>query len=118
MIRHVIALLVVLGLCLQGPATLAFEPAHCPMEESMQASSASGESDPPGLPDCCNDLATYDATGQACKSGADCGLPGAMAFFPPPGTALLDIGSQAPRKAEFSVRAAPIASPWRPPSLI
>jgi len=84
----------------------------------MQAMPAAGENLPADLPECCNDPATYDATGQACKSGADCSLPGAMAYVTTHGTTLIQSRSQPPRTAVSSGSAAPIRPPWRPPTLV
>lgn len=116
--RQIVAFLVILGLCFQAPAAFMVETPHCPMEGMVQAMAASGEVVVTDLPECCNDPATYDATGQACKSGAECNLAGAMANATALGTTLIQSGAQPPRTADSSVRAAPIPPPWRPPSLV
>lgn len=112
--RQIVALLVMLGLSFQGLAAFTFERAHCP----MQAMSASGEDMPTDLPECCNDPATYDATGQSCKSGAGCSLPGAMGYVTILGATVIHCSSCPLRAAESPIRAAPIPPPWRPPSLV
>jgi len=116
--RQIVAFFVILGLCFQAPAAFMFEPPHCPMEGMMQAMSAAGEDVPADLPECCNDVATYDATGQVCKSGGDCSLQAAMANVATLATTMIQIGSQPHRTADAPVRAAPSTPPWRPPSLV
>jgi len=116
--RQIVAFLVMLGLCFQAPAAFMFETPHCSMEGMMQAMSAAGEAAPTDLPECCNDPATYDATGQPCKSGADCSLPAAMAYVTTHGTTLIQSGSQPPLTAISGGSAAPISPPWRPPALV
>lgn len=83
--------LLVLVLCLLMPlqgmaASQAIEP-PCPMQDMMAM--AYDASDMEG--GCCNDLATFEITGQACKSGQACGAPAVwlsplslMAFPPQP----------------------------------
>lgn len=118
MMRRFVAFLVLFGLCLQAPGAFATEPPDCPMAHMMLTAPASGEDIPADLPDCCNDLATYDATSQACKLGADCSLPGAMAFVPTIRTAVIEGSLQPFGTAHSSARVAPIAPPWRPPSVL
>ena len=71
-----------------------------------------------GMPDCCNDLATFERTGQACKTGQACT---ALAVWMPPVDVLRfePLAAAAPPMPILRARApgAP-ASLWRPPSLI
>lgn len=118
MMRRFVAFLVLFGLCLQAPGAFTIQPPDCPMAHMMQTASASAENLPADLPDCCNDPATYGATGQACKLGADCSLPGAMAFVPTIRTAVLEGSSQPFATTHALARVAPIAPPWRPPAVL
>lgn len=118
MMRRFVVFFVLFGLCFQAPGAFTIEPPDCPMAHMMQTASASGEDITAALPDCCNDLATYDATGQACKLGADCSLPGALAFVPTIRTAIIDGSSKPFGAAHALARVAPIAPPWRPPAAL
>lgn len=72
-----LVLLVCLLLSLQAPAAVLAQSEPCPMHD-MMAAPESAESVPGAEPgDCCNDFATYHATGQTCKAGQDCQAPAA-----------------------------------------
>jgi hypothetical protein len=115
MLRRLLAILLCLGLALQAVATPNVQRAPCPMEEHMRAALAAGVTQASELPDCCQDLLTYAATGKACKAQLDCSftvviLPSESIPTEPPGAATL------PGAQGHMLRAAPVAGPWRPPT--
>lgn len=116
-IRRFLFVLICVGLALQAPAVRALEKSSCPMEATMQAMLAVGDLDSADLPNCCNDLQTFAATGHLCKSGIDCGASPA-AFWPPaqPSSALTAAGSAIPVARPVRPFASPTAQPWRPPA--
>lgn len=115
--RRLLFLLVCLGLALQAPAVRALDTTPCPMEAPMRAMLAAGDLNPMDLPDCCNDMLTFAATGHLCKPGFDCGSATTV-------ICLCDQPSASPAAAvSFCTPArpappfaAPIAQPWRPPA--
>lgn len=116
MFRRLVFLLVCLGLTLQVQAARPFDKPPCPMEAMMQAMLDAGDLDPADLPECCNDLPTYAATGQACKFGKDCSAPAAMMLAATPAAAAAMPASTVAQVAPPAARAAPLATPWRPPA--
>lgn len=115
MMRRLFAILLCLGLGLQAVAAPNLQRAPCPMEEQMRAASAAGDTQASDLPDCCQDLATYAATGKACKAQLDCSiaaviLPSQANHSRTPGSAELPSGLPP------LLSAAPVAGPWRPPA--
>ena len=116
-IRRLFFILICLGLALQAPAARALEKTPCPMEATMQAMLAAGDLDPADLPDCCNDLQTFAATGHLCKSGSDCGTSPTAFWIPAqPSTAPTAALSAISLARPAPPFAAPIAQPWRPPA--
>ncbi|ODV09293.1 MAG: hypothetical protein ABT20_11425 [Rubrivivax sp. SCN 70-15] len=114
MLRRLLAILLCLGLALQAVAAPNPQRAPCPMEEHMRAALAAGDAQASDLPDCCQDLATYAATGKACKAQLDCSiaaviLPSEAIHSQWPGSAALPSGLAS------LLSAAPVAGPWRPP---
>jgi hypothetical protein len=109
--------LICVGLAVQVSAARALPKAPCPMEATMQAMLAAGDLDPADLPDCCNDLQTLAATGDLCKSEADCGASTATAWIPvQPISALTVATSAIPSARSVPPLAAPATQPWRPPA--
>lgn len=116
-IRRFLFILICAGLALQSPAVRALEQTPCPMEATMQAMLAAGDLDPADLPDCCNDLQTWAATGHLCKSASDCGASPTGFWLPvEQGTALVAAASVAPPARPVPPFTAPSAQPWRPPA--
>jgi hypothetical protein len=115
--HRLLFILICVGLALQAPAARALQKSPCPMEATMQAMLAAGDLDPAGLPDCCNDLQTFAATGHLCKTGADCGASTTAAWIPAqPISALTVLTSAIPMARPAPPFAAPAAQPWRPPA--
>ncbi len=81
--RRLLALVLCLLIPLQGFAAPRTEEPPCPMQAMMamqpdigDAIDVTAQADD-GMPDCCNDLATFEHTGQACKTGQACAAPAA-----------------------------------------
>ena len=87
--RFWLVLLLTLSFSLQGWASARAASAPCPMGEGMAAMAsevakgdeghghlnATDVASAAAVDDCCNDVATYLKTGQACKTGQDCQTP-------------------------------------------
>jgi hypothetical protein len=122
--RRLLALVLCLLIPLQGLAALqTTEEPPCPMQAMMAmqldaSNAADVDAQANALLDCCNDLATFERTGQACKTGQACTAP--AAWMPPVGVPQFEsIAAATPPMPILRARApgAP-ASLWRPPSLI
>ncbi len=113
--RFLLSLLLCLGLSLPAWAGLLTAGMCCPSQSGVVQPGADSPSHGDSLSDCCNDLATYLQTGQACKTGTA-------------GSAPLLAGPQgaAPAVLVTALRApppTPLSSPlsaepegiWRPP---
>lgn len=84
--RRVLILVLCLLLPLQGFAAFQVPASPCPMQD-MMAMEHEGvgmtESSAQVMEDCCNDLATFERTGQPCKSVQSCVAPAAgLPSFP------------------------------------
>ncbi|PKO65326.1 MAG: hypothetical protein CVU22_20525 [Betaproteobacteria bacterium HGW-Betaproteobacteria-16] len=115
--RRVLVLFLCLLMPLQGYAALGMETAPCPMQSRMDMK---GDSDAFAqvMEDCCNDLATFERTGEACKSDQACAAPVAWSI---PLQALAFL-AQAPHALSSPAwRTLPPGLPtslWRPPTSI
>lgn len=76
---RILVLLISLLLTLQAPAAVLAQSEPCPMHDMMATHEGAEAESMPGAEagDCCNDFATYHATGQTCKTGQDCQAPAA-----------------------------------------
>lgn len=83
----------------------------------MQAAPVPGDQDPTDAADCCNDLQDVAATGHLCKSGADCQTP-VLAVVAAAGTVPSLSATASAGASAAPARAAPLATPWRPPERI
>lgn len=119
--RRLLVLVLCLLMPLQGFAAVQVASAPCPMQAMMAMDSdATGMVDSPvdAMQDCCNDAATFERTGQACKTGQACTAP--AVWMPPVAVPRFEpLAAAAPPTPILRARApgAP-ASLWRPPSLI
>ncbi|MDP2017325.1 hypothetical protein [Hydrogenophaga sp.] len=78
--RRLLVLILCLLMPLQGFAALQVAAAPCPMQGMMTMDmGATNMAD--AMEDCCNDLATFERTGQACKTGQECTAP--AVWMPP-----------------------------------
>jgi len=119
--RRLLALVLCLLLPLQGVAAAQVPAPPCPMHGWMAV-----EGDSSGgtgtlvadMGDCCNDLASFERTGQPCKSAQNCGAPvtGMLPFQPMTFPSQVDPGPRAP-----AWRSPPEGSTsrlWRPPTSV
>ncbi len=121
--RRLLALVLCLLIPLQGFAAPQTEEPPCPMQAMMAMQPDAGNAvdvaaQADGMPDCCNDLATFERTGQACKTGQACTAP--AVWMPPVDVPRFEsLAATTPPTPILRARApgAP-ASLWRPPSLI
>ncbi len=84
--RRVLVLVLCLLLPLQGFAAWQMPASPCPMQGMMSMADETGEMEESladAMEDCCNDMATFERTGQPCKSVQSCAAPAAgMPTFP------------------------------------
>ncbi|MCU0955779.1 MAG: hypothetical protein MUF55_00230 [Hydrogenophaga sp.] len=115
--RRVLVLFLCLLMPLQGYAALDMETAPCPMQSMMDMESDSNAL-AQAMDDCCNDLATFERTGEACKSDLACAAP--VAWSAP--LQALAFLAQAPHALSAPAwRSLPPGSftpLWRPPASI
>jgi hypothetical protein len=119
--RRVLALVLCLLLPLQGLAATQLPAPPCPMHEMMVLATASGDTAKTlaeAMEACCNDLATFERTGQACKSVPNCVMPAAVV------PAFADLVAQSPVSLDPQApawrRLPPGATTrhWRPPASV
>lgn len=86
------------------------------MQAEMEAMVLAGELDPADLSGCCNDMQTWDETGQLCKTGLD--YPGLVAWAPAPATLVVGAAPTAdpPDALNTFEPKAPPGALWRPPT--
>jgi hypothetical protein len=119
--RRVLVLVLCLLLPLQGFAARQLPVSPCPMQEMMVMGDEAGEMAETlaeAMEDCCNDLATFERTGQACKSVQSCVAPSAgLPTFP---TLLAQTAvSQDPEEPAWrSLPAGATSRLWRPPTSV
>jgi len=119
--RRLLVLFLCLLLPLQGFAAQPVTSAPCPMQDMMSMDSGVGvapESMAEAMEDCCNDLATFERTGQACKSAQACVAPAAAWPSLSALVALAQVtqGPQAP--AWRSLPPGASTRLWRPPTSV
>jgi hypothetical protein len=118
--RRVLLLVLCLLLPLQGFAAPQVAAVPCPMQDMIAMTDAADEDadTAAAMVDCCNDLATFERTGQPCKSAQPCSAPAVgMPFFTP--VAIRAMAQQAPPSPD-EIRLPPGAAArlWRPPASI
>jgi len=72
---RILVVLISLLLTLQAPAAVLAQSEPCPMHDMTAALESAESMHGAELGDCCNDFATYHATGQTCKTGQACQAP-------------------------------------------
>ena len=84
--RRLLVLVLCLLMPLQGFAAWHVPASPCPMQDMMAMADEAGETGATlaeAMEDCCNDMATFELTGQPCKSVQSCAAPAAgMPSFP------------------------------------
>lgn len=119
--RRALVLLLCLLMPLQAFAGMPVVPAPCPMQGMMaMEENASGmeETLAQAMEDCCNDLATFERTGQPCKSAQSCAAP---AVGMPPFQPLVPQAQAAQDPLAPVWRSPPqgsLSRLWRPPTSI
>ncbi len=118
--RFWFALLLTLSFALQGWAAVRPSDAPCPM--GMGTEMAAGMELPGAAAEfaddggCCNDMASYLASGQLCKTGQDCQAP-ATALLVVQRTTTRTVASQSVPLARSPATPLPVANAvWRPPT--
>lgn len=116
MIRFLIVLLC-LSLPLQGFAAWQAPASPCSMQDMMTLSDEAGDTaDILAMEDCCNDMATFERTGQLCKSVQNCVAPAAGM----PGFSSIGVQipvTQDPKAPTWcNSPSAAISRLWRPPA--
>jgi hypothetical protein len=118
--RRLLAIILCLLIPLQGFAALKTVSVPCPMQAGMSMAVDMADLDDlaEAMEDCCNDAATFERTGEMCKSGQSLHAP--SAWNPPP--APLDFQADAtPSLREPVWREHPPGQPtrlWRPPTSV
>ena len=122
--RFWLAFLLTASFALQGWAATQALDLPCPMAAEMaaaapaeqvdgQAKQSAGDVAPV---DCCNDMATFFLTGQACKTGQDCQAPVSAMFLPFASRAAPLVSHTVPvASTPAALSALPVAV-WRPPT--
>lgn len=119
--RRLLVLVLCLLLPLQGFAAVQGVAAPCPMQGMMAMAEEAGEMEESlaeAMDDCCNDIATFERTGQPCKSVQSCVAPAAgLSSFPSLGTQTpVTQDPQAP--AWRSLPPGATSRLWRPPTSV
>jgi hypothetical protein len=124
--RFWLVLLLTLSFSLQGWTSVRAADAPCPMETDLAAAmvlvmaASEGAAMPPAASDgdCCNDMATFLASGHACKSGQDCKAPAAAVTLPLDPGASVAVAHLVPAALSPSVPKPVLVAVWRPPTSI
>jgi len=116
-----LVLILCLLMPLQGFAAMKVAYAPCPMQAMMTMDD--GSVDKPGalataMEDCCNDPATFERTGQACKSTLSCvvptaGMPSVSALV-----ALVQVTQEPQAPVWRSLPPGASTRLWRPPTSV
>ena len=119
--RRLLVLVLCLLLPLQGFAAWQAPSSPCPMQGMMAMADEDGEkleSLVGAVEDCCNDMATFELTGQPCKSVQGCVVPaaGLPAF---PSLVVLTPVTQDPLAPSWrSLPPGASSRHWRPPTSV
>ena len=115
-----LVLLLTLSFSLQGWAAAQSSSAPCPMEAEMAMAmadmAADATADDPMVGDCCNDMATFLQTGQACKAGQDCQAPLTALLLPLPEKTAVAVRQTVPVLQSLAAPSATVGAVWRPPT--
>jgi hypothetical protein len=120
--RFWLAFILTASFALQGWAATQALDLPCPMEAEMSAAAAQvhGEAQQSAgdvaLGDCCNDMATFFLTGQACKTGQDCQVPVSALFMPLATRAAPMLSQTVPVASNPAALSTLLVAVWRPPT--
>ncbi|MGE0430105.1 hypothetical protein [Hydrogenophaga sp.] len=117
--RRLLVLVLCLLLPLQGFAAVQGVAAPCPMQGMMaMADEADGMAVSLAMDDCCNDMATFERTGQPCKSVQSCVAPAAGLPSFPSLVALTPITQDPQAPTWRSLPPGATSLLWRPPTSV
>ena len=119
--RRLIVLVLCLLLPLQGLAAWHVQPSPCPMQGMMamqDEAGATAEALAEAMDDCCNDMATFERTGQACKVVQSCVAPAAGLPCLPSLVVQTPATRDPPAPAWRSLPAGATTRLWRPPTSV
>ena len=119
--RRLLVLVLCLLLPLQGFAAWQVPASPCPMQGMMaMADEVDGmaESLAEAMDDCCNDMATFESTGQPCKSIQICVVPAAGLPSFPSLVALTPVIQDPQAPAWRSLPPGATSRLWRPPTSV
>jgi len=119
--RHVLVLLLCLLLPLQGFASLQVTASPCPMQDMMameEEASETAKTLAQAMEDCCNDMATFERTGQPCKSAQSCVVPAAGLPSFPSLVAQTPVTQDPRAPAWRSLPPGATSRLWRPPTSV
>lgn len=110
-----------LSFALQGWAAAPSLSAPCPMEAetvmTMAHMALDQTADDTLSGDCCNDMATFLLTGQACKTGQHCQAPLTALLLPLPEKSMVAVVRQTvPVLQSLAAPSAIVVAVWRPPT--
>ncbi|MBT9465396.1 hypothetical protein [Hydrogenophaga sp.] len=119
--RRLLVLFLCLLLPLQGSAAWQVPALPCPMQEMMAMDDQAGEIADTlveAMDDCCNDLATFERTGQPCKSIQSCATPAAGMPSVPSLAALTSVTQDPRAPAWRNLPPGATTRLWRPPTSV
>jgi hypothetical protein len=119
--RRLLVLVLCLLLPLQGFAAVQGVAAPCPMQGMMAMADEAGEMEESlaeAMDDCCNDMATFERTGQACKVVQSCVAPAAGLPCLPSLVVQTPATQDPPAPAWRSLPAGATTRLWRPPTSV
>ena len=117
--RRVFVLVLCLLLPLQGFAALQVPASQCPTQGMMDMADEVGEmaeSLAGAMEDCCNDMATFERTGQPCKSVQSCIAPAGGLPSLPSLVVLTPVVQDPQAPAWRSLPPGATSRLWRPPT--
>jgi hypothetical protein len=121
--RRLLVLVLCLLLPLQGFAAVQGVAAPCPMQGVMDMDVVDMAGETTGamadaMEDCCNDAATFERTGQACKTSLECTAP--VVWMPPfqPAEFKADAAQDLTAPVWRSLPQGATSRLWRPPTSV
>jgi len=118
---RLLILVMCLLLPLQGFAAVQGVAAPCPMQGMMAMADEAGEMEESlaeAMDDCCNDMATFERTGQPCKSVQSCVAPAAGLPCFPSLVAQAPVAQDPEAPAWRSLPPGATSRLWRPPTSV
>ncbi|WP_300653918.1 hypothetical protein [Hydrogenophaga sp.] len=117
--RRLLVLVLCLLLPLQGFAAVQGVAAPCPMQGMMAMADEAGEmAESLAMDDCCNDMATFERTGQPCKAVQSCVAPAAGLPSFPSLVAQTPVTQDPQAPAWRSLPPGATSRLWRPPTSV